>query len=268
MTESTESAERLARPLIHLARLVGLATSYIGMSDDYHEIDDDVLKALLGALGVDAHDDDAIDDSVVRILRERHGRLVAPTVLHVVGKEDRVLLNTGIMQIPSATITLENGDEYQGALEPGAGDGSQAYEVDGKFVATASITLPADLPMGYHTLHVSVGDRTQDATLISAPERIPMLPAMEHDQLWGWMAQLYSIRSAGSWGVGDFEDLKTLMVDSHSKTGADFMLVNPLHACEPVAPLTPSPYLPISRRFINFTYIRPEAIEELSLIHI
>ena len=47
-----------------------------------------------------------------------------------------------------------------------------------------------------------------------------MLPAMEHDQLWGWMAQLYSIRSAGSWGVGDFEDLKTLMVDSHSKTGA------------------------------------------------
>lgn len=107
MTESTESAERLARPLIHLARLVGLATSYIGMSDDYHEIDDDVLKALLGALGVDAHDDDAIDDSVVRILRERHGRLVAPTVLHVVGKEDRVLLNTGIMQIPSATITLE-----------------------------------------------------------------------------------------------------------------------------------------------------------------
>lgn len=74
-------------------------------------------------------------------------------MLHVVGKEDRVLLNTGIMQIPSATITLENGDEYQGALEPGAGDGSQAYEVDGKFVATASITLPADLPMGYHTLH-------------------------------------------------------------------------------------------------------------------
>lgn len=80
-----------------------------------------------------------------------------------------MLLNTGIMQIPSATITLENGDEYQGALEPGAGDGSQAYEVDGKFVATASITIPADLPMGYHTLHVSVGDRTQDATLISAP---------------------------------------------------------------------------------------------------
>ncbi|MFR6606945.1 MAG: 4-alpha-glucanotransferase [Bifidobacterium sp.] len=108
-----------------------------------------------------------------------------------------------------------------------------------------------------------VGDRTQDATLISAPERIPMLPAMEHDQLWGWMAQLYSIRSAGSWGVGDFEDLQDPAWSMrNSKTGADFMLVNPLHACEPVAPLTPSPYLPISRRFINFTYIRPEAIEE------
>ena len=60
----------------------------------------------------------------------------------------------------------------------------------------------------------------------------------------------------------DFEDLKTLLVDSHSKTGADFMLVNPLHACEPVAPLTPSQYLPISRRILNFTNLRPEASEE------
>jgi 4-alpha-glucanotransferase len=40
------------------------------------------------------------------------------------------------------------------------------------------------------------------------------------------------------------------------------MLINPLHAAEPVPPLTPSPYLPISRRFINFTYIRPEDIPE------
>ena len=163
-------------------------------------------------------------------------------------------------------ITLENGDEYQGALEPGAGDGSQAYEVDGKFVATASITIPADLPMGYHTLHVSVGDRTQDATLISAPERIPMLPAMEHDQLWGWMAQLYSIRSSNSWGVGDYEDLKTMLVDAKQKTGADFVLINPVHAAEPVSPLTPSPYLPVSRRLINFTYIRPEAIAEYATL--
>ena len=43
MSEITESEERLARPLIRLAKLVGVGTSYLGMSHDYHEIDDDVL---------------------------------------------------------------------------------------------------------------------------------------------------------------------------------------------------------------------------------
>ena len=67
------------------------------------------------------------------------------------------------------------------------------------------------------------------------------------------MAQLYSIRSADSWGVGDYSDLRTLLTDGKRYTDADFLLVNPLHAAEPVVPLTPSPYLPVSRRFVNFT---------------
>lgn len=51
MSEITESEERLARPLIRLAKLVGVGTSYLGMSHDYHEIDDDVLIEVLAALG-------------------------------------------------------------------------------------------------------------------------------------------------------------------------------------------------------------------------
>ncbi|NEG90570.1 4-alpha-glucanotransferase [Bifidobacterium aerophilum] len=261
MNERTESAERLARPLIRLARLVGVATSYVGMSDDYHEIEDDVLVAVLAALGIDASSDAAIVASTRRILDERHGRLVSPTVLHIAGREDRVLVNTPILSVPKASLTLENGEEY-GKLEVGAGDGSQAYVINDKFIATASVILPADLPTGYHTLHVQVGSRRQDATLISAPAQIDVLDEMKGGHLWGWMAQLYSIRSSESWGVGDYEDLKRMLVDAKSKTGADFILVNPLHAAEPVSPLTPSPYLPVSRRFVNFTYIRPESIEE------
>ncbi|MCB5658932.1 4-alpha-glucanotransferase, partial [Bacteroides fragilis] len=80
----------------------------------------------------------------------------------------------------------------------------------------------------------------------------------------GWMAQLYSIRSADSWGVGDFADLRTLLIDSKRYTNADFMLINPVHAGEPVSPLTPSPYLPVSRGFINYTHFYPEDIPEYS----
>ena len=44
------------------------------------------------------------------------------------------------------------------------------------------------------------------------------------------------------------------------------MLINPLHAAQPVPPMEPSPYLPASRRFINPIYIRPEAIEEYATL--
>lgn len=125
MTEKTENDERLARPLIRLAKLVGIGTSYVGQSNDYHEIEDDVLVAVLAALGVDASNDEAIERSIRTILDERHARLVPPTVLHTVGKEDSVLVNTGILEIPSATITLEDGRQYDGELVAGAGDGSR-----------------------------------------------------------------------------------------------------------------------------------------------
>ena len=71
------------------------------------------------------------------------------------------------------------------------------------------------------------------------------------------MTQMYSVRSADSWGVGDYGDLKRLAADAGEKSHADFMLINPIHAGAPVPPLQPSPYLPESRRFLNVTYIRP-----------
>ena len=86
MSEITESEERLARPLIRLAKLVGVGTSYLGMSHDYHEIDDDVLIEVLAALGIDASSESAQLIAIRRILNERYARLVAPTVLHIAGE--------------------------------------------------------------------------------------------------------------------------------------------------------------------------------------
>ncbi|HEX3307043.1 MAG TPA: 4-alpha-glucanotransferase, partial [Streptosporangiaceae bacterium] len=65
---------------------------------------------------------------------------------------------------------------------------------------------------------------------------------------WGFAVQLYSVRSRASWGHGDLRDLADLAAWSGGDLGADFVLVNPLHAAEPQAPVSPSPYLPMSRR--------------------
>ena len=77
---------------------------------------------------------------------------------------------------------------------------------------------------------------------------------------WGFMVQLYSVRSAASWGHGDLHDLADLAAWSGSALGAGFILINPLHAGEPVAPIRPSPYLPSSRRFVSPLYLRVEDV--------
>lgn len=261
-----ESPERLARPLVRLASMMGVATSYTGLSRDFHEISDETLIAILGALGIDATTPEAIEQTITAITREQNLRLVDPTVLHTVGKETHVTLRTGITEPAQITLILENGEPFEGELQLNPMPEAKVREIDGKFVAESDLVLPADLPVGYHTLHVESGDHTENATLISAPERIEMLDPMKDGSLWGWMAQLYSIRSADSWGVGDYSDLRTLLTDGKRYTDADFLLVNPLHAAEPVVPLTPSPYLPVSRRFVNFTYIRPEDIPEYNML--
>ena len=79
---------------------------------------------------------------------------------------------------------------------------------------------------------------------------------------WGFAVQLYSVRSRASWGHGDLHDLADLATWSGGELGADFVLVNPLHAAEPQPPVSPSPYLPMSRRQVSPLYLRVEDIPE------
>ena len=83
---------------------------------------------------------------------------------------------------------------------------------------------------------------------------------------WGFAVQLYSVRSRASWGHGDLRDLADLAAWSSRELGADFVLVNPLHAAEPLPPVSPSPYLPMSRSHISPLYLRIEDIPEYAAL--
>ena len=251
-TQQTESAERIARPLIQLAKLNGISTSYIDQLGTYVEIRDEVLVSVLAALGVDASSDEAITTSYELTKHRIADTLVEPTIVKFIGKESTTPIRAKGHDV-TLRLLLEDGTQYEGNLcmylTPQA-DGSLTF------------TLPDDIPAGYHTLRVNAGPLHGEARLICAPAHVPLPPAIAEKQRWGWMAQMYSIRSAESWGVGDYGDLKLLLTDAAEKSHADFMLINPIHATAPVEPLEPSPYLPESRRFMNVTYIRPQDIEE------
>jgi 4-alpha-glucanotransferase len=88
------------------------------------------------------------------------------------------------------------------------------------------------------------------------------VPRIPRQRSWGFTVQLYSLRSRASWGHGDLRDLADLAAWSGSELGAGFVLVNPLHAAEPLPPVSNSPYLPMTRRFTSPLYLRIEDIPE------
>ena len=97
------------------------------------------------------------------------------------------------------------------------------------------------------------------AEMAPAGEEEARLP---RERQWGFIVQLYSLRSRDSWGHGDLHDLAELARWSASELGAGFVLVNPLHAAEPHSPLSPSPYLPMTRLFTSPLYLRVEDVLE------
>src|ERR1700729_898845 len=91
---------------------------------------------------------------------------------------------------------------------------------------------------------------------------VPARPRIPDGRSWGLTVQLYSLRSRRSWGHGDLRDLADLASWSARDLGAGFVLINPLHAAEPKPPVSASPYLPMTRRYVSPLYLRVEDIPE------
>ena len=234
--------------LAQLAAAHGVATSYEDWSGAAVPVSDAAVVSALAALDVDAATDDAIAAALTEAEQAPWRRLVRHTVVVRGGR------GTVEVHLPA------DGDV---ALELVAEDGSRTpVALAGPVVARSGELVRRavpleDVPLGWHELRASAGDRSDTATVISAPTRLA-LPA---ERAWGWMVQLYSLRSERSWAIGDYADLRTV-VERSAADGAGVVLLNPLHAETPVPPLNPSPYSPSSRRFRSALYLHVEDLPE------
>jgi 4-alpha-glucanotransferase len=122
-----------------------------------------------------------------------------------------------------------------------------------------AIAWPADLPVGSHRLQLTDAAAVTETTpLLVAP---PRAFGGDFDRCWLLAVQLYSVRSARNWGIGDFTDLEGL-IELSAHLGADGVGLNPLHALFDDRPGDCSPYSPNSRLFLNALYIDVEKLAE------
>ncbi|WP_344270969.1 4-alpha-glucanotransferase [Actinomadura napierensis] len=243
-----------------LTRLAGhhrVATRYTDWRGRKVDVPPATLVAVLGALGVDAS-----SPAAVRAELERHrerSRALPPTV---VVRRDEAGGRAADRILAMLRRTLGPDGDLDVRVEPGVPDvlsAPSAGEVRGEPVPLGE--FGGDVPYGWHRLHVRRGSREEHAALLVAPAALPRPPRM-----WGLTVQLYSLRSRGSWGLGDLHDLADLAAWSGRDLGAGFVVVNPLHAAEPVPPVSPSPYSPMSRRFPAPLYLRIEDMPEYAAL--
>lgn len=252
--------------LIHeLADLCGVSTRYTGQDGKPVEVTPATVLFTLRELGLEipiAPTQHSLEKVKTAFLASRYETLVEPTVTAIAGQRRTVEIHCVDGDAVEAWVITEEGeridcDQVNVWVEP--------VTIDATTYGTATIELP-ELPAGWHELHAHIngpaGDKQTTSTLLVSPARLSSAERFVKEPATGVMAQLYSVRDREAWGVGDYRTLTALGDSLQKMGGADFILVNPMHAAEAVPPVENSPYLPTTRRFTNPIYIRVEDTPE------
>jgi len=246
--------------LTALADRLGVACAYHDWVGNFVTVDEVTVVGVLAALGVRADTENDRIAAVAELDRQYWSRALPPTVVARSGTDAPFWVHVTHGAPARVWVRLEDGTVRSGIRQ--ADNFTPPFDLDGRLVGEATFVLPADLPLGYHRIHLRSDDREFDTALIVTPAWLGLPERMGNRRIWGLATQLYSVRSAGSWGIGDLTDLADLAVWAGSEHRADYVLINPLHAAAPATPMEPSPYLPTSRRFVSPLYLRIEAIPE------
>jgi 4-alpha-glucanotransferase len=240
--------------LDRLADAAGIEPRYWDIQGGLHERSPETARVLLRAMGLPAESDGDVVASL-NALREEEWREALPPVLVVregQGFEVPVRL-PGSEDSPQLrwTITREDDAETKGQWDAKSANAQAQSQSGGNDIELKRFHVSAQ-PLGYHRLCV---EGIAECALVVVPRCCYLPPDWDASRYWGMALQLYAVRSARNWGIGDFGDLAQLM-----GWHADTVGLNPLHALFLDAPEAASPYAPCSRLFVNPLYLDVEAV--------
>ena len=252
------------RMLIRLARLAGVAPSYRDAWRRLRRVQPETLRALLGAMGLAVDSPADIETSCAILQSAEWDAPLTPVATTVAGPAALVPVTIGDGDRAHWRLRLETGETREGVAELDALTVLAERRERRRRRRRLALPIEASVPPGYHWLSLSLGDIEAEALLIVAPRRCHLPPALaEGARSWALTAQLYALRSAHNWGIGDFTDLGVLG-SAAARQGAGALGINPLHALFPGEPRHVSPYSPSSRLFLNPLYLDATAVPDFA----
>ncbi len=248
-----------------LLGLSGIASEFIEFSGNHARISLESRLHVLSAMGIIINSpcdlEKAIEAQETSML---HQWLPATTLTD----PDQGLLNLTVdpdleNREFSWELKLENGETRQGTVNLSLLETAGRHTAGDRTFISKHFSLGA-LPVGYHQLSLVNENRKCTTELVVPPLKTWQPPFLNKGgKCWGLSVQLYSVRTAHNWGIGDFADLMALL-EYAAGGGADFILLNPLHALDLRYPENASPYSPSDRRFLNPLYISLPLCAEFS----
>jgi 4-alpha-glucanotransferase len=243
--------------LDQLARRRGIGEAYHDYRGEWRPFSPHTKTAILAAMGCNVTDAAAIAAEIARLDAQRwEARAPGVTVVRP-GRSGIVVVvpADGLDEMIDWRVVTPDGPPVDGRARSGDLPEIERAEQQGRVLTRRWLPLPDDLPAGEHLLQLCMRDGGGDGTLLVAPGRCHEPAALARgERLWGVAVQLYTLRSPGNWGMGDFADLATV-VRRCAEQGAAFVGLNPLHALFPANPGHFSPYSPSSRHFLNVLYV-------------
>ena len=246
------------------ARLWRIDPEYWDIWGHKHFTSDETKRAILQGLGVRAETAESLSASIEARHRKEWTRLAPPCM--VVGENGAVELPLHApvelsREIARVEIREESGAAHALEFALGSYPECGAADLDGRRYVRKQVPLPAGLPLGYHDVHIRLGDLRQETRLIVAPARAYAHPALANGgKAAGIALALYGVRSAHNWGCGDLRDLHGVVDWIADDAHASFIALNPLHAIYNRRPYNTSPYLPECIFYPNYLYLDVESI--------
>jgi len=241
--------------LFSRAKELGIQTEFVDGQGHRHVTDAVALKIILDALPVRAPYRFLGEAVVIRSGEQARTELKQAATLPLHWK-----IVAGVKVVAEGDAGDRKGDAGNRKGDAGNRKGDAGNRKGD--TGNPAIVWPAGLPEGSYRLQLTdASSFTEEAPLIVAP---PRAYRGDFDRGWLMAVQLYGVRSARNWGIGDFTDLEAL-IELAGHLGADGIGLNPLHALFDDRPGDCSPYSPNSRLFLNALYIDVEKIPEFQL---